>query len=158
MWAKSAKEEALKFLGTFCTSLSRDIGFEQSDRRVNVEKAFIDDARHLLARSFIKQGQWRQELSTTWTPVRFSLLKRIFNSYVFFQEVIDNVINCHRKATELDPRWYKAWHSWALCNFEAIAHLESLDTEDHSKYSGAMLQHILSAIEGELFIICMNPI
>jgi len=52
-------------------------------------------------------------------------------------------------ATELGPRWYKAWHSWALCNFEAIAHLESLDTEGDSKCSGAMLQHIISAIEGE---------
>jgi len=80
MWAKGAKEEALKFLRTFCISLSRDIGFEQPDHRVNVEKAFIDDARHLLARSFIKQGQWRQELSTTWTPVRLYLLKSMFNS------------------------------------------------------------------------------
>ena len=60
-------------------------------------------------------------------------------------------------ATELDPRWYKAWHSWALCNFEAIAHLESLDAGGDSKCSDAMLQHILSAIEGELLIVCMNP-
>lgn len=52
-------------------------------------------------------------------------------------------------ATELGPRWYKAWHEWALCNFEAIAHLESLDTEVDSKCTGEMLQHILSAIEGE---------
>ena len=81
MWAKGAKEEALKFLRAFCISLSRDIGFEQTDCRINVEKAFIDDARHLLARSFIKQGQWRQELSTTWTPARCYLLKSIFNSY-----------------------------------------------------------------------------
>jgi hypothetical protein len=81
MWAKGAKEEALKFLRTFCISLSRDIGFEQPDRRVNIEKAFIDDARHLLARSSIKQGQWRQELSTMWTPVRFCPPKTIYSSY-----------------------------------------------------------------------------
>jgi FKBP12-rapamycin complex-associated protein len=82
MWAKGAKEEALKFLRTFCISLSRDIGFEQPDYRPNIEKAFIDDARRLLARSFIKQGQWRQELSTTWTPVRFYFLRSIFDSYI----------------------------------------------------------------------------
>ena len=29
--------------------------------------------------------------------------------------------------------------------------------EDGSKCSDAMLQHILSAIEGELLILCMNP-
>jgi len=98
MWAKSAKEEALKFLRTFCISLSRDIGFKQPDCHANVEKAFIDDARHLLARSFIRQGQWRQELSTPWTSARCYLLVLIFNSY--------NLLGDHRKCHPLPQNGY----------------------------------------------------
>lgn len=49
-------------------------------------------------------------------------------------------------ATELDPQWYQAWHTWALANFEVIARLE---VSQHGLSSAHFTTYIIPAVEGE---------
>jgi FKBP12-rapamycin complex-associated protein len=125
MWARGRKQESFDFLRDFCVNLARDVGVQETAKAPQVE-----EIRHLLARSYLKQGEWQQEL-TPWTP-----------------DTIEEIINCYQMATEFDPNWSKAWHSWALCNFEAVNHLDSLEDEAEDRENETLLQYILSAIKG----------
>jgi FKBP12-rapamycin complex-associated protein len=126
MWSKGRKQETFEFLRKFCSTLARDVGGTDATRSPSVQ-----ENRHLLARSYLKQGEWQKDLTMSWTP-----------------EVIEEIVNCYQLATEFDPTWSKAWHSWALCNFEAINHLEGYDSEIIDQGDGVLLRHILSAIKG----------
>lgn len=48
-------------------------------------------------------------------------------------------------ATELDPDWYQAWHTWALANFEAITQLE---VSQQGLISAHFTTYIIPAVEG----------
>jgi len=48
-------------------------------------------------------------------------------------------------ATQFDPDWYKAWHAWALTNFEAINFYER-NTPSFSKPK--LLQYIVPSVHG----------
>lgn len=37
---------------------------------------------------------------------------------------INKILSSLHHATQYDDTWYKAWHTWALMNFEAVAHYE----------------------------------
>lgn len=128
MWATGRKQETLNFLRKFCSTLASDVGASGDD----VSKfPQLQENRHLLARSYLKQGQWQQELTLSWTP-----------------DIIEEIVNCYQMATEFDPTWSKAWHSWALCNFEAINHLEALDSENTEQPEELLVQYTLAAIKG----------
>ncbi|EMD30331.1 hypothetical protein CERSUDRAFT_78848, partial [Gelatoporia subvermispora B] len=50
--------------------------------------------------------------------------------------------------THYDPRWYKAWHTYALANFEVVGFLES-QVEKSSDYpSQSLVTHIVEAVGG----------
>lgn len=52
-------------------------------------------------------------------------------------------------ATHYDPNWYKAWHTWALANFEVIGHLESQKESTATDVPGSGLAaHIVQAVQG----------
>ncbi|GAM22047.1 hypothetical protein SAMD00019534_052220 [Acytostelium subglobosum LB1] len=61
----------------------------------------------LQARAYLKLGEWQLELGVTLN-----------------ESSIPGVVSSFRSATECDPNWYKAWHSWALINFEVVSHFE----------------------------------
>jgi FKBP12-rapamycin complex-associated protein len=54
-------------------------------------------------------------------------------------------------ATRYDPSWYKAWHTWALANFDVIGYAES-----NSKTAGIggerLAQHVVQSVEGKATI------
>ena len=35
---------------------------------------------------------------------------------------ISAILQYYAAATENDPTWYKAWHAWAVMNFETVLH------------------------------------
>ena len=74
----------------------------------------VQDAR-LAAKSWLKLGQWQRALLDT--------------------DSIQVVLQSLAHATELNPESYKAWHVWAMINFEAV-----------SQYSGA--KYVVPAIKG----------
>lgn len=64
-----------------------------------------------------------------------------------------DILHSYYLATHYDPTWYKAWHTWALANFEVIGFI---DTQTESRAAdlpgGGLVAHILQAVQGGLTI------
>ena len=67
------------------------------------EALFIEEkeCRQLLARCYLKLGQWQESL------------------HGLNESTIPVVLQCYEESTVYDSNWYKAWHAWAVMNFEA---------------------------------------
>ncbi|XP_053547426.1 serine/threonine-protein kinase mTOR isoform X7 [Bombina bombina] len=71
-----------------------------------------DDPQHkqelqkLMARCYLKLGEWQLSLQG------------------INEVTIPNVLDYYNAATEHDVTWYKAWHAWAVMNFEAVLHFK----------------------------------
>lgn len=145
IWDTGEKLESLGYLVNVCASLAHDIGLDDPRKIITGTVEEIDDVKRLLSRAYLKQGEWRQELQQEWTP-----------------ELISEVMQCYHFATQLDPKWYKAWHTWALCNFEVINHLENVDDDrDEEIQRKSLLTHIIEALVGFFRSIALggeNPI
>lgn len=63
-------------------------------------------------RCYLKLGDWRTQLD-----------ERHLTS-----ATIGTVLQFFQKATEYDRSWYKAWHSWAYMNFQALLEHKQLTT------------------------------
>ena len=51
-------------------------------------------------------------------------------------------------ATQYDETWYKAWHIWALRNFEVVAHLENQADSLNDIMGSGLVIHVVQAIKG----------
>lgn len=61
------------------------------------------------------------------------------------QRNVEDILHCYFLATHYDQTWYKAWHTWALANFEVIGHLESLPSVNKN----GLVAHVVQAVEGK---------
>ncbi|THH30677.1 hypothetical protein EUX98_g3507 [Antrodiella citrinella] len=104
MWAAGTKRESLDFLRHFTASLASDLEAEVNANQP-VLRQKMDELSRLLARCFYKQGEWQTAMKDNWGSRN---IKDILHSYSL--------------ATHYDPAWYKAWHTWALANFEVYGH------------------------------------
>jgi FKBP12-rapamycin complex-associated protein len=107
-------------------------------------KEFVLVIQHnppLQARCFLKLGEWQLALH---------------DNFEHDTTAIPQVLSSFKAATEFDSRWYKAWHSWALANFEVASLYEkSTTTSDYmSQQIGAF---ILSAVRGFFRSIALRP-
>lgn len=66
------------------------------------DEVTVEERRRLLARCYLKLGGWQESLQG------------------ITEESIPMVLQCYAMATDHDPTWYKAWHSWAYMNFETV--------------------------------------
>ena len=82
----------------------------------------------LLGRCYLKLGDWERTMSDSLDDMKIS---EICHSYAV--------------ATESDSQWYKAWHAWALMNFEAVDHYEKQTGEDSR---AKIKKHLIPAAEG----------
>ena len=113
MWACGAKGESLSYLRDFTANLAEDLGMATVDEHENLvlpdlrASPRLAEFARLLARCYFKLGEWQVALNDEWVSD-------------------DNcdVIHSYKRATELDRDWYKAWHAWALSNFDVITHHE----------------------------------
>ncbi|PWN23279.1 putative TOR1-1-phosphatidylinositol 3-kinase [Microstroma glucosiphilum] len=118
MWASGAKLESLNYLRDFTVNLAEDLGLHGIDERGNLVQPDwqaspkLAEYARLLARCYFKQGEWQAALNEDWVT-----------------DDSLNVINSYHRATELDRSWYKAWHAWALANFDVISHHERLGND-----------------------------
>ncbi|TIB14647.1 hypothetical protein E3P89_00930 [Wallemia ichthyophaga] len=131
-WAKGAQDESLNWLRDFTASLSNDLGLNptESSRAIANEyykQGKITEYKNLLARCYFKQGQWQVALQEDW-----------------FINDADDILGAFYQATQLDPSWYKAWHTFALANFEVIAHLENASEEVEPE---TLVTHIVPAVQ-----------
>lgn len=110
MWAKGQRKEALRHLVDFTTRMSQDLGLNPNDlitqpiplNGPGVPK-HVEEYTRLLARCFLKQGEWQVVLNNNWRT-----------------ETSEIILGAYLLATHFDSKWYKAWHNWALANFEVI--------------------------------------
>ncbi|KAG5650773.1 hypothetical protein H0H81_011098 [Sphagnurus paluster] len=134
MWATGAREESLRFLRQFSASLSRDLQVEKSENPMHgeVPKQKLTELSKLLARCYFKTGEWHSELADDWA-----------------RRNIDDILHSYYLATHFDPTWYKAWHTWALANFEVISFMESQNvTHSASGPSTRLIAHVVQAVDG----------
>lgn len=110
MWAKGLGKEALRHLVDFTTRMLQDLGLNPDDlitQPVPVDgpgvPKHVEEYTRLLARCFLKQGEWQIVLNSNWRT-----------------ETSEIILGAFLLATHFDAKWYKAWHNWALANFEVI--------------------------------------
>ncbi len=132
MWASGARLESLNYLRDFTMNLAEDLGLHVGQDALATamqnwqsQPRFTEFAR-LLARCYFKQGEWQAALKEDWVT-----------------DDSCDVIDSYRRATELDRNWYKAWHAWALANFDVISHHER-----RGDAAQLMAQAIVPAIQG----------
>ncbi|GMM54893.1 phosphatidylinositol kinase-related protein kinase [Maudiozyma humilis] len=167
LWANDSKQEALRYLIGFTSRMAHDLGLDPSNmiaQTINSNSAsttpYVEDYTKLLARCFLKQGEWRVALQPNW---------RIENP--------DAILGSYLLATHFDGKWYKAWHNWALANFEVISAInlkrknaeQSLQADRSSEHesqnnpdtttmnSEELLQrHVVPAIKGFFHSIALS--
>ena len=62
---------------------------------------------------------------------------------------IKDILHSYWLATHYDPVWYKAWHTWALANFEVVGYLEnSTEGKVTKPPTREIILHIVQAVEG----------
>ena len=104
LWGSGAKEAAYRQLGDFVKSFLHPRSVQLSGAASPEEEAErqLVETRKLLARCYLKLGSWQESLEG-------------------LQETsIPTILNYYSAATEYDSSWYKAWHSWAVNNFETV--------------------------------------
>jgi FKBP12-rapamycin complex-associated protein len=57
---------------------------------------------------------------------------------IHLQLVIPQILRSFEAATKRNSTWYKAWHSWALCNFEVISYYEK---QEKKRVKGSWIGH-----------------
>ncbi|THH04859.1 hypothetical protein EW145_g5218 [Phellinidium pouzarii] len=135
MWANKLQDDALQYLRQFTENLSHDLKNEKAVGmgRPAVSKQKLDEMSKLLARCYFKQAQWQHTLK----PEEWN------------EENIKDILQSYHLATHYDPLWYKAWHTWALANFEVVGHLEGQQHDRTDDIRGDSLAvHVVQAVQG----------
>ncbi|ODQ63316.1 FAT-domain-containing protein [Nadsonia fulvescens var. elongata DSM 6958] len=120
MWSAGNNDEALDHLFEFTNKMIGDLGLRHDDlitqelpREIPGTKEDATPFLKQLARCFLKQGEWQVALhQDDWR-----------------EHSPDDILGSYLLATHFDPEWYKAWHNWALANFQVIAFLENPDSD-----------------------------
>jgi serine/threonine-protein kinase mTOR len=64
------------------------------------------------------------------------------------QRPIKDILHSYWLATHYDSTWYKAWHTWALANFDVVGYLESQSEEKSELPGDELAVHIVQAVDG----------
>ncbi|KAF6831023.1 FAT domain-containing protein [Colletotrichum musicola] len=110
--------------------LTSDYGFHQIDPSLmnpQTQKALYDQTV-LLAKCYLRQGEWLIAL----------------NKENWQYDHVQDILTSYSQATKYNPRWYKAWHAWALANFEIVQALSTRgERTDHM-----VIEHVVPAVRG----------
>ena len=94
----------------------------------------LHDSQVLLARCCLKQGEWQiSQKKGDWT-----------------HEHVHDVLTSYRQATHYNPNWYKAWHAWALANFEIVQALGHRPERDRDLVvpPNVLIEYVVPAVQG----------
>jgi FKBP12-rapamycin complex-associated protein len=160
-WASGAQESALTNLKRFTSKVGDDLGLRAleittrtRDQHVNgtsmmevrnefvnppmqngnvIDQKQLTEEYKLLAKCFLKQGEWQA-----------SVIDGDWGS-----EQVQDILLSYQAATRFHPGWYKAWHAWALANFEVVNSFSShVDRETIELPARVVATHVVPAIEG----------
>ncbi|KAI2189712.1 phosphatidylinositol kinase- protein kinase tor1 [Ophidiomyces ophidiicola] len=161
-WAAGHQQEALQALKEFASSLADEYSkynslvnsvqrqqqattegnhlangqVEHRDTEIASARQNLGDItkfRRLLAKSHLKQGEWQTALQKgDWTS-----------------DGVRDVLNAYSAATQYNRESYKAWHAWALANFEVLTALSpQSSSETVSIPHHIVTEHVIPAIRG----------
>ncbi|XP_029434781.1 serine/threonine-protein kinase mTOR isoform X2 [Rhinatrema bivittatum] len=100
MWKSARKIDAFQHMQHFVQTMQ-----QQAQHAIAAEDQQHKQELHkLMARCFLKLGEWQLNLQG------------------INESTIPKVLQYYSAATEHDRNWYKAWHAWAVMNFEAALH------------------------------------
>lgn len=147
MWAKFVVPEERKQVLAHLCSFTSDLegNFRANSNAVGNDED--DETTKLLARCHFKQGEWKNALHDRWSLVGGFLQSRTRLIVTFSQDAARAVINSFHLATQYDKTWYKAWHTWALVNFEVAEQLPVRSRGDEEEMK-LLIIHVRQAIEG----------
>ena len=99
------------------------------------KKAETEAARitKLLAKCYLKQGEWVTALKHgDWKS-----------------DHIHEIIESYAHATDYNRGWYKAWHAWALANFEVVTAITSQANRETANLPQQVItDHVVPAVRG----------
>lgn len=97
------------------------------------DKAELEEWKMLLARCYLKQGDWQiKQHNGDWES-----------------DHVQDVLQSYYSATRYNENWYKAWHAWALANFEVVTSMTSAtDRESADVPREIISEHVVPAIRG----------
>jgi len=117
-------------------SLTTEFGFQNYTDPSIISPATqknLYDQTVLLAKCYLRQGEWLVTL----------------NSEDWQESHLQDILNSYAQATRYNPRWYKAWHAWALANFEIVQQLSARHEGHLSRGDQAMvIEHVVPAVKG----------
>ena len=96
-------------------------------------RADIANIRKLLAKCFVRQGQWMT-----------TMMKGDWES-----NHVREIIDAYESATVYHSEWYKAWHSWALANFEVVTAVTAKAKRQNTSLPPSIVpDHVVPAVQG----------
>ena len=99
----------------------------------------LHDQTVLLAKCYLKQGEWLIALNRdNWQHTN-----------------INDILKSYSQATKYNPRWYKAWHAWALANFEIVQTLAAGPQLTRAEQQ-RVVEHVVPAVQGFLKSIALS--
>lgn len=93
----------------------------------------VQDHTVLLAKCFLKQGEWQVAL----------------NKHDWQHHNVQDILSSYSKATQYNSKWYKAWHAWALANFEIVQAIASPGDRGAPRPDPSIIiNHVVPAVQG----------
>ncbi|PSR84348.1 phosphatidylinositol 3-kinase-like protein [Coniella lustricola] len=101
--------------------------------QANYQSRMSVDEAALLAKCYLRQGEWMIALhKDDWQHTH-----------------VRETLTCYSQATKYNSRWYKAWHAWALANFEVVqAILARADGSPARIDHTIVANHVVPAVHG----------
>ncbi|KAI9673478.1 MAG: phosphatidylinositol kinase- protein kinase tor1 [Caeruleum heppii] len=149
LWSTGRQFEALGYLTEFTNKLSLDL--EASARSMTVNGTGVtngingaggpvhyvgedfEEYTKLLARCYLKQGDWQT----------------FMHKGDWQHEQVQDILTAYQSATQFNRDSYKAWHAWALANFEVVNTATSrTDTGAAIVPHGIISANVVPAIRG----------
>lgn len=132
LWATGARDQSLAQMREFTDGLVGKLGISASNSLGSQIEAMHEspkvDLLKVLARCYLKLGEWQIALTDVLNEV-----------------VIPEMLRSYHAATMCDKDWYKAWHAWALANFEVLSYYEK---KHESVPPQLVLTHVIPSVQG----------
>jgi FKBP12-rapamycin complex-associated protein len=95
--------------------------------------ADLAECHRLLAKCYLRQGEWQSQT----------------HHGEWEHDQVHEILSAYAAATRYNQNWYKAWHSWALANFEVVNSITSqADRETTEVPTNMVHDHVVPAIHG----------
>ena len=108
---------------------------------LKAKKTEIAKMKILLSKCFLKLGQWQT----------------IARDGDWRSAGVHEILLSYNSATQYNPAGYKAWHAWALANFEVVNAVASQATHETAIFPQATVSdHVIPAIQGFIKSIALS--